>query len=83
MMPTKEDDRLVDRFTETRQQRAKRIKAKVVDRETAKVIRQALRAQMAKWARQGGKARAKALSPARRREIARKANAAKRAKGGR
>jgi hypothetical protein len=83
MMPIKEDDRLVDRFTETREQRAKRIKAKVIDRETAKVIRQALRAQMAKWARQGGKARAKALSPARRREIARKANAAKRAKGGR
>lgn len=82
MMPTKEDDRPVDRFTETREQRAKRIKAKVVDRETAKVIRKALREQMSRWASQGGEARAKALSPARRREIARKANAARR-KGGR
>ena len=43
-------------------------------------LRKALREQMSRWASQGGKARAKALSPARRREIARKANAAKQAR---
>ncbi len=51
-----------------------------------KTTAQIVREQMAKWASQGGKARAKGLSPERRREIARMGAAAMKAarrKGGR
>ena len=44
------------------------------------LLREIVRDQMRRWARKGGRARAKALSPARRRELARHANAVRRAR---
>lgn len=86
-----EDDVLVDRLTERPAARTARMRRKKVDPAIRAVVARLLaedldlspddlayRARMAVNAAKGGKARAKALTPARRRQIAKRAAAARR-----
>lgn len=88
-----EEDALIDRLTERPVARAARIRRKQVDPEFKRAVSRLLaedldlspedlvyRARMAVNAAKGGRARAKALMPARRRAIAKHAAAARRSR---
>jgi hypothetical protein len=90
-----EEDALVDRLTERPATRAARIRSKKVAPELKRAIARLLaedldlspddlvyRARMSVNAAKGGRARAKALTPARRRAIAKHAATVRLAKGG-